>query len=120
MRTKKIKKSNKKKIIRKKGTEVLDNIVDEMGVLENIECNNNQTFEQELRHIINKHSVESENGDTPDFILTKYIMNCLYAWKTAIKTREAWFGSNKLVDRVGNVVIKETDNVTITKKAMKT
>jgi hypothetical protein len=48
-------------------------------------------FEKELECLINKHS--KENGsNTPDFILAKYLNNCLEAYNHAVQFREKWYG----------------------------
>lgn len=48
-------------------------------------------FEQELRALLNTHSVESESS-TPDYILALYLMACLAAFANAMQSRDAWFG----------------------------
>ncbi len=48
-------------------------------------------FEKELRHLINVCSLENES-DTPDFILAKYLANCLQAFELAVSQREQWHG----------------------------
>ena len=48
------------------------------------------TFIQELENLINRHSRENESN-TPDFILAKYLEQCLLAFETATKAREHWF-----------------------------
>lgn len=48
------------------------------------------TFEQDLISLINKHSMEN-SSNTPDFILTQYIMACLLAFDTAVQQRESWY-----------------------------
>ena len=50
-----------------------------------------KTFEEELEVLINKYSQDVESG-TPDFILAKFILGCLHAFRTAVKARENWFG----------------------------
>lgn len=48
-------------------------------------------FVKELREVINKHS--RENGsNTPDFILSGFIEDCLNAFDCAVKQRESWYG----------------------------
>ncbi len=47
-------------------------------------------FEEELSVLINKHGKENISN-TPDFILTQYIMACLTAWNTGIQQRENWY-----------------------------
>ena len=49
------------------------------------------SFQQELEQLINKHS--QENGsNTPDFVLAKYMHNCLGAFNEAVQDRELWYG----------------------------
>jgi len=48
-------------------------------------------FENELRELLNRHSVENDSN-TPDFILAKYLTACIYAWNAAIQQREIWYG----------------------------
>lgn len=50
----------------------------------------NKEFEKELQELINKHSIENES-DTPDWILTEYIINCLKSFKYAVRKRDKWF-----------------------------
>ena len=49
------------------------------------------TFEQELRHLINCHSVENESN-TPDFVLADYIRDCLNAFTKATAGRDSYYG----------------------------
>ncbi len=46
-------------------------------------------FREELENLINRHSMEN-NSDTPDFILTSYLLNCLEAFDIATIAREKW------------------------------
>jgi hypothetical protein len=50
-----------------------------------------ERFEEELIHLINRHSVENESN-TPDFILARYISGCLRAFIEATQQREKWHG----------------------------
>jgi hypothetical protein len=52
--------------------------------------NKEQNFETELISLINKNSMEN-NSDTPDYILGRYIMDCLISYQNAINARDAWF-----------------------------
>lgn len=45
-------------------------------------------FQKELEHLINKHSMEN-GSDTPDYILTMYLANCLAAFNLAVVSRDA-------------------------------
>ena len=44
-------------------------------------------FEQELRKLINRESMENRS-DTPDFILAEYLHSCLVAFENATNARE--------------------------------
>lgn len=48
-------------------------------------------FRDDLEKLINCHSVEN-GSDTPDFILAKYLMNCLFSFDVAVNAREKWYG----------------------------
>lgn len=47
-------------------------------------------FVIELRHLINRHSMENDS-DTPDFILARYVQNCLDAFTVATRHRDDWY-----------------------------
>lgn len=53
-----------------------------------------QTLEEELTALLNRRSQESAS-DTPDFILSRYLLDCLETWNKTIKTRENWHGRPK-------------------------
>jgi len=48
-------------------------------------------FENQLRSLLNQHCIENESN-TPDYILVKYINDCLDAFANAVNTREVWYG----------------------------
>ena len=50
-------------------------------------------FEIELRHILNKYSIENET-DTPDFILARYLNECLTVFSNLMKRRSEWYMGN--------------------------
>lgn len=57
-------------------------------------------FEMDLEKLINKHSLEN-SSNTPDYILAKYLYNCLDNFNRTIKEREEWHDNGtilKLVD----------------------
>jgi len=60
-------------------------------------------FKKELKQIINRYSVET-GSNTPDFILSQYLVSCLFAYNVAIKQREKWYGQGKKSE-VSNVKI---------------
>lgn len=51
-------------------------------------------FEREVKVLINKYSVES-NSDTPDFILARYLCDCLDAFTKAVNRRTDWYGNKE-------------------------
>lgn len=48
-------------------------------------------FEEELRSLINSRSQEGAS-DTPDFILVRYLSDCLKAFSAATVARDDWYG----------------------------
>ena len=50
-----------------------------------------QTFQEELREVINKYSRES-GSNTADWILAEYLTDCLTAFDAAVTKREQWYG----------------------------
>ncbi len=53
-------------------------------------------FEKELESLLNRFSQENDSN-TPDFILARYLVNCLFAWKEGITQREKWYGRTDVV-----------------------
>jgi hypothetical protein len=52
-------------------------------------------FKKELTVLLNKHS--KENGsNTPDFILSNFILNCLQAFDNAVLQRQSWYTGEKI------------------------
>lgn len=56
------------------------------------------TLEDDIIDVINRHSAENDSN-TPDFILSTYLLSCLAAFNVAVNRRENWYG------RGGNSVI---------------
>lgn len=48
-------------------------------------------FTSELCSLLNKFSQENAS-DTPDFILTKFLIGCLLSWNASLVRREEWYG----------------------------
>ena len=48
-------------------------------------------LEDELAGLINSESRENDSN-TPDYILSEFMMNCLDAFELASNKREVWFG----------------------------
>lgn len=55
------------------------------------------TFEDELRQLINRFSLENESN-TPDFILADYMCHCLSVFNMVTKRREKWYGKELKID----------------------
>jgi len=49
------------------------------------------TLEKEFAKVINRNSVENWNN-TPDFILAKYLIDCLKVFSDINRNREQWYG----------------------------
>jgi len=50
-----------------------------------------RTFLKEISEVINRYS--KENGsNTPDFILAKYVEDCIRVFNEAVNTRSDWYG----------------------------
>jgi len=52
---------------------------------------NYKAFQKDLENLINKHCCEN-GSNTPDFILTEYLVNCLKTFDACSRAREKWFG----------------------------
>lgn len=48
------------------------------------------SFQKDLEDLINRHSMEN-TSDTPDFILARYMNDCLQAFERAVVRREQWY-----------------------------
>jgi hypothetical protein len=49
------------------------------------------SFLEELTALLNKHSMEASGGNTPDYILAKYLLACLDAFDAAVRLRQEWY-----------------------------
>lgn len=52
----------------------------------------NLTFEKELANLINRRSLETNMANTPDFLLARYIVQCLQTYQYIVQEREHWYG----------------------------
>lgn len=52
---------------------------------------NKREFTKELTSLINRYSIEN-GSNTPDFILAKYLVNCLTVFEMRVNEREKWYG----------------------------
>ena len=50
-----------------------------------------ENFRKKVENLINIHSLEN-GSDTPDFILSQYLVDCLQAYDKALQSREDWYG----------------------------
>lgn len=48
-------------------------------------------FISELRNLINKHSMEN-GSNTPDFILSNFLVDVLMCFNKALRRRDEWYG----------------------------
>lgn len=49
-------------------------------------------FKQELTELINKHGLEKEMRDTPDFILAQVCIDAMGAFTEMVAARDNWHG----------------------------
>jgi len=52
-------------------------------------------FRTDLEYLINSHSRETKS-DTPDFVLARYLDDCLRAFDKAVNARTDWYTKYKL------------------------
>lgn len=45
-------------------------------------------FKQELAALLNRYSMEQHGGNTPDFVIADYLIQCLRALDTAVSMRD--------------------------------
>ena len=48
------------------------------------------TFKSELECLLNRYSKENDSN-TPDFLLSEYLIDCLEVYNKALKNRDKWF-----------------------------
>lgn len=52
-------------------------------------------FKTELENLINKYSME-KYSDTPDFVLAKYLMDCVDVWNANVIARDRFYGGKRV------------------------
>lgn len=52
-------------------------------------------FQEELRALINKHSLE-QDSNTPDFVLASYLVDCLRVWNVAVGDRYKYYQNHEV------------------------
>lgn len=60
-------------------------------------------FKQELTELINKHGLEKEMRDTPDFILAQVCIDAMAVFSEAIARRDEWHGFRKADEKSSQV-----------------
>lgn len=51
----------------------------------------NNAFEHELEHLLNQYSIENYAGDTPDFVLAAYLVDCINTFSVAVSMRNNYY-----------------------------
>lgn len=59
------------------------------------------SFREDIDHLVNQYSLEN-GSNTPDFVLSEYIQDCLTAFDNAVQLRERWYG--RLVGQEGAIL----------------
>lgn len=65
-----------------------------MDILKEIE--KQQDFRDEIRTVLNRYSMEN-GSNTPDFVLAKFLKNCLHTFDLAVKERDNWYGGKQSI-----------------------
>ena len=63
-----------------------------------------ESFREELESLINHHSIENQS-DTPDFLLSRYICDCLRVYAKIVKARDKWYGFKGVSQRYEGKVV---------------
>lgn len=50
------------------------------------------TLQAQIQELLNEHSAET-GSNTPDFILARYLKDCLDAFNNAVLARSNWYGN---------------------------
>lgn len=66
-------------------------------------------FRTELKHLLNKHSIEGASN-TPDHVLADYLIRCLDNFTETTQNRESWYGV-KLRPGVSSDNIRNTNTM---------
>lgn len=74
-------------------------------------------FIKELAELINKHSLEKEMGDTPDYILAQVCVGAMAVFSEAIARRDEWHGFRKADEK--NATDAKRDDCNICKDRFK-
>lgn len=55
-------------------------------------------FEKELTDLLNRYSIDQKT-DTPDFVLARYLNDCINSLSTMIDKRENWSSKDTWITR---------------------
>ena len=55
-----------------------------------------ESLSTSISTLLNKHSKENDSN-TPDFILAKYLIECLTSFNKAVCARENWYGRSNVI-----------------------
>jgi len=78
------------------GTSVQTNL--QFLTIKRFEKGNRMSLESDLRTLLNVYSRENES-DTPDYILSMFMVKCLNALEKATTDRDAWWDSKSSRER---------------------
>lgn len=53
-------------------------------------------IQRDLAAVLNRHSLDSACS-TPDFILARYLLDCLEGWQMATIARDQWWGHTPVI-----------------------
>ena len=70
-------------------------------------------FKDDIRNVINRHSKEG-GSNTPDFILAKFLEDCLDAFDFALTKRSAWLSVEKYPFGETPEVVRDLDDSNLT------
>jgi len=59
-------------------------------------------LEQEIASVLNRHSQENASN-TPDFLLARFLLDCLGAFNRAVRDRESWYGRDPNMGPAGQM-----------------
>lgn len=74
------------------------------------------TFHQELTILLNKHSMENLSN-TPDWILSEYLMGCLRTFDLAVGLRTRWYSPSKDSEPLVGLVGLEHEQMSVEDEA---
>lgn len=64
----------------------------------------NSTLREDIENVINRHCAEN-GSDTPDYILADYLVDCLRAFDSAVRARNAWYNQGEAASPIHKVEV---------------